>query len=218
MIAWADAGVAERRETAWRTTDGGAARGRGTDWGQTDPSVVRAAREGCEESFATLYDGMSGRVRRVASRILGDAHAADDAVQDTFLAVLQGLPGLGDPAAFETWVLRIARHKAISAARRRLRFATSAHVHRDDSFLAEAGPGVIHRSGAAEPAPLTVLLLRSAYGGLSSCVRETLRLRYREGLSCEAIARTQGVTLSCVKTRLHRGRRDLYAALDREVR
>ncbi len=76
----------------------------------------------------------------------------------------------------------------------------------------------MHRSGAAEPAPLTVLLLRAAYAELSDCVRETIRLKYRDGLSCEAIARHHGVSLSCVKTRLHRGRREMYRALDRGVR
>jgi DNA-directed RNA polymerase specialized sigma24 family protein len=91
-------------------------------------------------------------------------------------------------------------------------------VHLEDDRRVGNAEVVVHRSGAAEPGPLTVTLIRSAYRELSPEVRETVHLKYREGLSCEAIARAQGVSVSCVKTRLHRGRRDLYAAIDRRVR
>ncbi len=117
MIGWANVGVAERRPIAW---------------GLADPDVVSAAQRGCERSFETLYDTLSERVRRTAACILRDEHATEDAVQDTFLAVLQGLPGLSDPGAFEGWVLRIARYTAISAARRRDRYTTSCDVHDDE--------------------------------------------------------------------------------------
>jgi RNA polymerase sigma-70 factor (ECF subfamily) len=184
-------------------------------WTSTDPEVVSAAQGGCTRSFERLYQRMSGRVRRTATRILRDEHAAEDAVQDTFLAVLQGICALSDPGAFDGWVLRIARYKAISIARRRERLAPSSQVHEDDSDLGSAGACVVHRTGTAEPGPLTVLLLRSAYEGMPWILRDTLRLKYREGLSCEAIARRHRVSLSCVKTRLHRARRELYRALGR---
>jgi len=182
-------------------------------WGGTDPAVVSAASGGSEDAFTLLYRSLSQRVRRAALRILRDEHAAEDAVQDTFLAVLEGLPRLEDPRAFEAWVLRIARHKALSAVRRTVRCSPSWVVHTDETRVGPHGPGVVARSGAQEPGPLSVVLLRAAYGDLRSCVRETLRLRYGEGLSCQAIARRHGVSVACVKTRLCRGRRDLYDAV-----
>ena len=203
MVGWASASVAERGPITW---------------GAADPDVVVAARGGCQESFVELYDVMAERVRRAAERILRDRHAAEDAVQDTFLAVLEGLGELSDPGAFEGWVMRIARFKAISAARRRDRCAPSLRVHFDDDERSRDFGLVVHRSGAAEPRPVTVVMIRSAYEEMSSCVRETLRLKYREGLSCEAIAREQGVSIGCVKTRLHRGRRELYDAIGRRAR
>ena len=199
MIGWAN-GVLREARPGWVTSD---------------PEVVCAAQEGCAESFEVLYTALAKRVRRAAVRILRDEHAADDAVQETFLAVLEGLCALADPGAFDGWVLRIARYKAISMARRRDRCTPSSQVHADDGMLGMDGQAVVHRSGSAEPAPLTVLLLRATFDELPAELRETLCLKYRDGLSCEAIARHQGISLSCVKTRLHRGRRDLYRALQR---
>ncbi len=181
------------------------------DWERTDPCLVDAARGGCEASLGTLFECVGGRVRRTTRRILRDEHAAEDAVQDTFVAVLTGLRRLEDPHAFDGWVLRIARNVAINAARRRSRCVPSPYVHADDHGHV-VGERVLARSGCAEATPLGATLLRAQYASLSSLVRETLELRYGAGLSCEAIARRQGVSIAAVKTRLHRARADLYAA------
>jgi len=164
------------------------------------------------QSFSSLYLTLGERVRRTAVCILRDDHAAEDMVQETFLAALQGLPKLADPASFETWLMRIARNKSVSAARRRDRMAPASYVHRDDAGEGPGAPTVVSRWGTQEPGPLTILMLRAAYRDLPSRIRKTLRLRYGAGLSCAVIAGRLGVSVACVKTRLHRGRSALYAA------
>ncbi len=181
-------------------------------WGTTDLDVVIAAQQGCARSLSTLYTTLGERVRRTAVCILRDDHAADDMVQDTFLAVIEGLPRLADPASFESWLMRIVRNKSISAARRRDRISPSAYAHTDDTRLGATGPAVVSRWGTEEPRPLTVLLLRAAFRELPGHVRKTLRLRYGAGLTCAEIAARLGVSVVCVKTRLHRGRSALYSA------
>jgi RNA polymerase sigma-70 factor (ECF subfamily) len=181
-------------------------------WGTTDPAVVVAAQQGCKRSFSTLYAHLGERVRLTAVRILRDDHAAEDMVQETFLAVLEGLPRLADPLSFETWLMRIARNKAISAARRRDRLAPSAFAHGDDLRLGANGPAIVSRWGTEEPRPLTVLLVRTTYRDLPHKIRGTMRLRYIEGLTCAEIAARLEVSVVCVKTRLHRGRSALYSA------
>jgi len=181
-------------------------------WGNTDPNVVVAAQGGCMRSFASLYTTLGERVRLTAVCILRDDHAAEDMVQETFLAALEGLPRLADPASFEPWLMRIARNKSISAARCRDRLAPAAHVHRDDGGRGAGAPAVVSRWGSEEPRPLTLLMLRSTYEELPGRIRHTLRLRYGTGLSCADIALRQGISVACVKTRLHRGRAALYSA------
>ncbi len=196
---------------------GGAARvAEGTPrgaWECSDPELVVAASDGCATSMAALYVRLSDRVRRTARRILRDEHAAEDAVQDTFVAALQHLPRLRDPVAFETWILRIARNVAISHARQRARCAPSAAVHHDECDLGAVGGAVVTRWGSREVPPLEIAALRCAYAALPTQIRETMELSYGSGMSSEAVARRLGISRICVRTRLCRGRQALREAL-----
>jgi RNA polymerase sigma-70 factor (ECF subfamily) len=182
-------------------------------WRRSDPSLVEAAKAGSREAFGLIYTGLGKRVKRVTEYVLRDTHEAEDAMQDAFLAAYRRIGSLGDARAFETWLLRIARNTAVTRARRRKRLRPSPRAHDEDADDAPGLPRVVNRSGGTEPPPSAVTFLRATYEELSSDVRETVRLRYEEGLSCKEIAAHQDVTLSCIKTRLHRARQRLRAAV-----
>ena len=115
--------------------------------------------------------------------------------------------------AFEPWLIRIAYNLAVDRARRTQRCRPAARVHDEGSDdLASIGR-VVSRKGSAEPSPVSVALFRAEFDALGDHVRETVQMRYRRGYSCIRIAREQGVSLSCVKTRLHRARRRLREAI-----
>jgi RNA polymerase sigma-70 factor (ECF subfamily) len=174
---------------------------------------VSQACEGSEEAFARIYVEMRPIVRNAAYRLIGDEHEAEDTAQDAFLAAFRCLPRLADPVAFEAWLMRITRNRAVDRRRGMMKCRPSERAHDDASDASPELPRVMHRSGVAEPSPQSVAMLRGTLEEMSSSMREALRMRYLRGLSCEEIARRKGVSVMAVKTRLFRARRRLRAAL-----
>jgi RNA polymerase sigma-70 factor (ECF subfamily) len=174
---------------------------------------VASARSGDEEAFGRLYAELSPKVRNTAYRLIGDEHEAEDTAQDAFLAAYLCLPRLADPAAFEAWLMRITRNRAVDRRRGMLKCPPSERAHDDSTDDSPLLPRVLHRSGVAEPSAESVAALRGTLAEMPAAMRGVLRQRYLRGLSCEEIARRDGVTVMAVKTRLFRARRRLRAAL-----
>lgn len=178
-----------------------------------EADVVSDARAGDEEAFSRIYHLLEKRVRRTAFRLIGDAHEAEDTVQDAFFDAYRSLPTLVDVGAFEAWLLRIVKNRAVDR-RRDLRRSRTSERAADDSSDHDPGlPRVLRRTGVAEPPPFVLVLLRSTIDELSPQLREALRLRYESGLSCEEIALREGLSVAAVKTRLCRARSRLRSAL-----
>jgi DNA-directed RNA polymerase specialized sigma24 family protein len=129
-------------------------------------------------------------VGRVCGAIALDR--GDDAMQETFIAVLRNIRSLREPAALHGWVRRIAVREAIRAAR----------GGREDPVDPDALVGL-----ALAPVDVaTVVDVRSTLAGLAPEQRAILVLRDIDGLSEAEVARLLGVPEGTVKSRLHRAR------------
>jgi RNA polymerase sigma-70 factor (ECF subfamily) len=88
-----------------------------------EDSLVARLRRGEAEALAEAYDAYSAHVRAFAVRFLGDAMAAEDVVQETFVALGAAIQGFTGAAALRTFLVSIAvnraRHHVRAAARRR---------------------------------------------------------------------------------------------------
>jgi RNA polymerase sigma-70 factor (ECF subfamily) len=73
----------------------------------TDDVLVTGLRAGDEEAFACLLDGWSGSMLRLARSFVSTAASAEEVVQDTWLAVLQGIGRFEGRSSLRTWVYRI---------------------------------------------------------------------------------------------------------------
>ena len=80
-----------------------------------DALLVDRLRAGDDAAFAVLLDAWSGGMHRVARGFVTTADSAAEVVQDTWLAVIQGLPGFEGRYSLKTWVFRIL----VNTARRR---------------------------------------------------------------------------------------------------
>jgi hypothetical protein len=85
-----------------------------------DEELVRQVVQGDGRALAELYDRYSRPVYATGVRLLGDAHMAEELVQDAFTNVWQRAASF-DPnrASFATWLYRVTRNRGVDLARRR---------------------------------------------------------------------------------------------------
>jgi RNA polymerase sigma-70 factor (ECF subfamily) len=151
----------------------------------------------------------SARVYRLAYRLTGNPHDAEDLTQEVFVRVFRSLSSY-TPGTFEGWLHRITTNLFLDSARRkqRIRFEGLA----DD---------MAHRLPGSEPTPAQAFDDAHLDGDVQAALK-ALPPEYRaavvlcdiEGLSYEEIAATLGVKLGTVRSRIHRGRAQLRAALE----
>jgi RNA polymerase sigma-70 factor (ECF subfamily) len=165
------------------------------------PDLVRNAQRGDPAAMDELMRALAPYVTRVCGAIA--LERGDDAVQETFIAVLRSLRSLREPAALHGWVRRIAVREAVRTAGGGRAVATA--------------PGVLAERAAPVPLPDldTALDVRAALAQLPPRHRAVLVLRDLDGLSEAEVASLLDVPEGTVKSRLHRARAAAREALSR---
>ena len=147
------------------------------------------------------------RVYRLAYRLTGNQQDAEDLTHDTFLRVFRSLDRY-EPGTFEGWLHRITTNLFLDGARRRqrIRFVPLPH---DAERLVGRSPdpegAVLDRGFAAD--------VEAALLALPPDFRVAVVLADVEQMSYEEIAETLGIKIGTVRSRIHRGRTQLRAAL-----
>lgn len=138
---------------------------------------------------------------RMCCAYLGDAHLADDAVQDTFIKVYRSWREFDTPAAEKAWVMRVA----VNVCKDYLRSAWRRKVH-----LVEEYPEI-----AAEPdRPKEDNILLEEIMALGPRYRQVILLHYYQQLPVGEIARILSAPQSTVSVRLRRARAILLKRLE----
>ena len=151
----------------------------------------------------------SARVYRLAYRLTGNQHDAEDLTQETFVRVFRSLSTY-TPGTFEGWLHRITTNLFLDQARRRTRIRMDPLGDDAETVPGAAGLGTPERG--FEHANLDHDVQR-ALDALSPEFRAAVVLCDIEGLSYEEIAVTLGIKLGTVRSRIHRGRALLRASL-----
>jgi RNA polymerase sigma-70 factor (ECF subfamily) len=171
-----------------------------------DAALLRAVARGDEAALAALYDRHAGWLTVRMSRRCAMADVVDHAVQDTFLALWRG-PGAyrggGDVAAF-IWGIGIRR--LIDAIRR------ESHQRRRHPWRA-AEPEVVVSAEDQVLVGIEHGRLGQALATLSPELRGAIEATVLDGLTCAEAAVLLGVAEGTVKSRCHRARAALRAAL-----
>ncbi len=170
-----------------------------------DDLLVLGCQAGDRSAFERLVARWHPRILRHARRLTGDADAASDIAQDTWIAVVRGLPRLRDPARFGAWALRIAGRRAADWIGRRVQTRT-----RMAAAAAEA-PKATAPDTAADN---RIALLRAAFKTLASPDRLLVTLHYVDGYSVAETAVILGVPAGTIKSRLFHARERLRAELE----
>ncbi len=178
---------------------------------------VAQAQRGSDEAFTRLVETYQTHVYNLCYRMLGEPEAAEDAAQETFLRAYQHIHRYDSKRPFGTWLLSIAAHYCIDRLRRRKFTMTSIDQDEEDGGFELPDPESPNPENEAiygEQRRLMQRLLKQ----LDAVDRAAIVMRYWHDCSELEIAESLNLTVSAVKSRLHRARRALAGYWEAETR
>jgi RNA polymerase sigma-70 factor (ECF subfamily) len=161
----------------------------------SDETLIGRIADGDKRAMQVLYARHNVRVYRFILRLTGNQSLAEDLVSEVFLDVWRQAEGFEAKSQVSTWLLAIARYKALSALRRR----TDEHL--DDQMAAtiedtadnpETVVGTKNRN----------MIVQKCLTQLSPAHREVIDLVYYHEKSVDEVAKIVGVPAATVKTRM----------------
>ncbi|ERS53137.1 hypothetical protein HMPREF1267_01065 [Corynebacterium sp. KPL1824] len=183
----------------------------------TDPNVELTgtaafdAGEAMMPSWAELVAEHADGVYRLAYRLSGDQQDAEDLTQETFMRVFRSLDKY-QPGTFGGWLHRITTNLFLDMVRHRSKIRMESLP---EDY--ERVPGTDMTPEQAYTVANLDPVLQSALDSLAPDFRVAVVLCDIEGMSYDEIAETLGVKMGTVRSRIHRGRSQLRAALEKEA-
>lgn len=186
----------------------------------SDADLVRLAQAGTTEAFDELVRRYQDRVFRLCIKILRLEDDASEAMQDAFFMAYRGIGKFKAESTFSTWLYRVATNAALMKYRKR----RAGHVsyEQSQSTNPDAEPMAI-ADWTTQPlqevlnAETREILAREVEA-LPDNERTVFVLRDIMEQSNDDVARELGVTLSAVKSRLHRARMHLRDRMNRHFK
>jgi RNA polymerase sigma-70 factor (ECF subfamily) len=172
----------------------------------SDESLLLGIADGDRSAMHTLYARHNVRVYRFILRMVRDTATAEDLVSQVFLDVWRTAGQFEGRAQVSTWLLSIARFKALTALRQRQ------HEDIDQDDVLEIADGADTPEAAMDRAR-TSAILRDCVSRLSPAHREIINLVYYHEKSVEEVGRIIGIPQSTVKTRMFYARKQLAELL-----
>jgi RNA polymerase sigma factor (sigma-70 family) len=163
----------------------------------------RFRRTGDVEALAEVFDAIAPEIYRVGTHLAPDLHSAEDLVQSTFLAAIEGREGWDESRRLVPWLLGILVHKAAQERRRTSRAVEPERLGK------RSEPAPAERAEAQELADA----VEAALAKLPPLYREVLALHLREGKGAQEIALKLGRAPGTVRVQIHRALEMLRHAL-----
>jgi RNA polymerase sigma-70 factor, ECF subfamily len=171
-----------------------------------DELLLQSIAAGDKCAMRVLFQRHNVRIYRFVLRLVGNASLAEDIVSEVFLVVWRGASRFKAESQVTTWLLAIARHKAISALRRRAEAQLDDHTAaaivdpRDDPETR------MDKQDRSE-------IIQKCLARLSPSHREIIDLVYYHGKLVKDVAQIVGVPEGTVKTRMFHARKHLSKML-----
>jgi len=178
----------------------------------TDNELIRGIQAGDTEAFEILFKRHSARVYQQVMHLLHHEAEAEEVMQEVFLTVYEKVNAFRGEAAFTTWLYRLAANAALNRLRRRTRRPEVSMTDALPRFAADGHHAVrpvvdwsqdLERQSANRQ---VCQFLQEAIETLQAIDKAVLVLSDLEGLSNREIADMLGLSVSAVKSRLHRVR------------
>ncbi|MFP5023317.1 RNA polymerase sigma factor [Pseudonocardia phyllosphaerae] len=177
--------------------------GRGGLDAAADAWLIEKAKEGTPEAYEELVRRHRDRIYRIALRMVGNSHDAEDVAQDVVLTLFTALVGFSGGAKFTTWIYRVVVNRCINLINKR-----QGHEPLEDPDVATT-PGADRQAEARGQ----VKAAMAAVTELPTELRAPVVLVDIEQMSYQEVAAILNVSEATVRGRLHRGRRKLLETL-----
>jgi len=185
----------------------------------SDAMAVERTLAGDRDAYRVLVERHSRTVYRMAYRIMGNAHDAEDVVQESFLRAYQKLKQFAGNANFGTWVYRIAANYAIDRIRQRNADEARREIPSkpgEDSLevdplsqVRDMSPSPERLAGSAQLADR----MKAALAELSPAERTAIVMRHWDGCGIEEIAAVLKSNSNATKNTVFRAVQKLRRAL-----
>lgn len=169
-----------------------------------DAYLVKQAKAGSTDAFEVLVGRHADRAYRVALRLTGVPHLAEDIAQDAFVSAWRGIGAFRGEASFSTWLQQIVVNGARQQGRRR---KVTAQLTGEEPLPSAEQPEEVVQSKARDNA------LHEAIRSLPFDQQTALVLVQFEGMSYEQAAQVLNVKVSTVRGRIARARKALLTSL-----
>ena len=190
-----------------------------------DGDLLQRLRVGDEAAFGELVDRYHPAMLRLARSMLPSAAVAEEAVQDTWMAVVRGIERFEGRSSLKTWLFRILANRARSTGAKEQRDSSNPLGPAVDAACFDVDGAWLHpvapwqeqsedRLDAARFAPL----VRSALDQLPARQRAVVVLRDVDGLSSDEVCTVLALTPGNQRLLLHRGRSRLREMLETAMR
>jgi RNA polymerase sigma-70 factor (ECF subfamily) len=168
----------------------------------SDEALIRAIADGDRRAMQTLYQRHHVRVYRFVLRLTNDASVAEDLVSEVFMDVWRQADGFKAQSQVSTWLMSIARHKALSALRRRSDEQLDGHMAEAIEDPADDPETIVRNEDRSA-------VVQTCLSQLSAPHREVIDLVYYHEKSVDEVARIVGIPASTVKTRMFYARKHM---------
>jgi RNA polymerase sigma-70 factor (ECF subfamily) len=203
--------------------------------------LIANLKRGDEAAFNSLVNKNHGALIRMALRYVADREVAEEVVQDTWIAVINGIKQFEGRSSLSTWIFSILIHKAKDRGVRESKHinfsALESHESPDSEGSEEAvDPSRFHVSGEFaghwalppqpwdEQTPERLLASKQAFAALSqaldelpSSLREVILLKDVENLESDEICERLNITETNLYVRLHRARERVRSAVETAI-
>lgn len=178
----------------------------------TDTDIIRTILDGDKEAFRIIMDRYAPMIFHLVRSYEKDETMAEELAHEIFLKTYERLDMFRGESLFSSWLYSLGRNHCHDYARKNSR-RHNVITEWSDAAEMEA----VHADYDPEEGMIASEYSRQlgeCLERLNKTVAEPLMMRYREGMSYEAISKELGVSVSALKVRVHRGRRELKELME----
>ncbi|MBP3337674.1 MAG: sigma-70 family RNA polymerase sigma factor [Clostridia bacterium] len=186
---------------------------------ENEQNLIEKSKKGDADAFSELILAYEKKIISFTYRMLGNTEDAEDAAQEVFVKAYRAISGFDGKSSFKTWLYKIASNVAMDELRKRKRRNSDKTI----SLYTESEDGEYElplsseKDEPFEEARKNELqkVLQNAIGELKDEYRLVVVMRDVQNISYEDIAKTTGLSLGTVKSRISRGRLSLKKILEK---